>query len=71
MSEKLTCRQLALKDMADASNVFLNAFDARLRGLAGRHTPEEDLVFWSGYLFANCDIWGIATGCPHRRHCVS
>lgn len=60
MSDELTFRQLALKDMADASNVFRNAFDARLPWLAGRHSPEEDLAFWSGYLFANCVIWGVA-----------
>ncbi|MGE7369219.1 GNAT family N-acetyltransferase [Neorhizobium sp. NPDC001467] len=60
MSDELTCRQLALKDMADASIVFPNAFDARLPWLAGGHSPEEDLDFWSGYLFANCVIRGVA-----------
>ncbi|MEB2843732.1 GNAT family N-acetyltransferase [Endobacterium cereale] len=59
MNEELTCRQLALKDMADASNVFRHAFDARLPWLASRHSPEEDLAFWSGYVFANCAIWGV------------
>lgn len=60
VSNELTCRKLALKDMAGASTVFRNAFDARLPWLAGRHSPEEDLAFWSGYLFANCVIWGVA-----------
>lgn len=58
MSEKLTCRRLALTDMSEASNVFRSTFDVRLPWLAGLHTPEEDRNFWQGSLFNACEIWG-------------
>lgn len=58
MSDGLICRQLALRDMDAASNVFRTAFDAQLPWLAGLRKPEEDRAFWSGYLFSNCAIWG-------------
>lgn len=60
MNDGLTFRQLVLADMEDASNVFRTAFDAQLPWLAGLHKREEDRVFWSGYLFSNCVIWGAA-----------
>jgi len=58
VSSGVAYRRLALTDMPAASNVFHTAFDARLPWLAGRHTPKEDMAFWSGYLFSNCTIWG-------------
>jgi GNAT superfamily N-acetyltransferase len=60
VNDGLTFRQLVLADMEAASNVFRIAFDAQLPWLAGLHKPEEDRVFWSGYLFSNCVIWGAA-----------
>ncbi len=58
VSVSLTYRQLTLTDMAAASNVFRNAFDAQLPWLAGRHAQSEDQAFWSRYLLSNCVIWG-------------
>jgi GNAT superfamily N-acetyltransferase len=62
VSAGISYRRLALEDMAAASNVFRNAFDARLPWLAGLHTPGEDRAFWGGHLFPSCEIWGAERG---------
>ena len=51
-------RKLGCDDMPAAAKVHRTSFDRRLPWLARRHTPEEDRGYWSGYLFATCDIWG-------------
>ncbi|MBP2559234.1 GNAT superfamily N-acetyltransferase [Neorhizobium galegae] len=51
-------RKLGHDDMPAAAGVHRTSFDTRLPWLAQLHTPEEDRGYWSGPLFATCDIWG-------------
>lgn len=51
-------RRLNAGDMPAAAIVHRTSFDARLPWLACLHTPDEDRDYWSGHLFAACEIWG-------------
>ena len=51
-------RKLCRDDMPAAALVHRASFNERLPWLAQLHTPEEDQGYWSGHLFATCDIWG-------------
>src|ERR1700686_5243821 len=51
-------RKLALADMDAAAHVHRIAFDHALPRLAGRHTPEQDRLFFRERLFRTCALWG-------------
>lgn len=51
-------------DMATCASIHRAAFDAALPWLAGLHTPEEDLAYFSGPVFDACHVW--LTGEPTR-----
>jgi GNAT superfamily N-acetyltransferase len=54
----LDIRRLEQAEMAAAARVHRAAFDDRLPWLAGLHTPDEDRAFFSGHVFATCEVWG-------------
>lgn len=56
--DAIRLRRLNAGDMPAAAIVHRTSFDARLPWLAGQHTPNEDCDYWSGHLFATCEIWG-------------
>ncbi|WP_152092854.1 MULTISPECIES: GNAT family N-acetyltransferase [Rhizobium] len=58
MKDKVSLRKLDLADMPAAAAVHRSSFNERLPTLAGLHTPEEDVGFWSAVVFKDCEIWG-------------
>lgn len=43
--------------MAACALIHRAAFDAALPWLAGLHTPEQERAFFSGPVFADCEVW--------------
>lgn len=62
MKDKVSLRKLDLADMPAAAAVHRASFNERLPTLAGLHTPEEDVGFWSAVVFKDCQIWGAEEG---------
>ncbi|MFK0163106.1 GNAT family N-acetyltransferase [Rhizobium sp. NPDC090279] len=58
MTDKISLRKLDLADMPAAAAVHRASFNEQLPTLAGAHTPEEDVGFWSAVVFKDCQIWG-------------
>jgi putative acetyltransferase len=56
--EDLYLRRLSTGDMQAAAGVHRRSFDARLPWLAGLHTDEEDIAYWTDRLLPTCMIWG-------------
>lgn len=62
MKDKVSLRKLELVDMPAAAAVHRASFNERLPTLAGLHTPEEDIGFWSAVVFKDCQVWGAEEG---------
>jgi ribosomal protein S18 acetylase RimI-like enzyme len=62
MTDKVSLRKLDLADMPAAAAVHRASFNERLPTLAGLHTPEEDVGFWSAVVFKDCQVWGAEEG---------
>ena len=62
MKDKVSLRKLELVDMPAAAAVHRASFNERLPTLAGLHTPEEDVGFWSAVVFKDCQVWGAEEG---------
>ncbi|MDR6901809.1 GNAT family N-acetyltransferase [Rhizobium miluonense] len=62
MKDKVLLRKLDLADMPAAAAVHRASFNERLPTLAGLHTPEEDVGFWSAVVFKDCQVWGAEEG---------
>jgi GNAT superfamily N-acetyltransferase len=55
-------RRLELADMDAVARVVRTAFDHALPSLAGRHTPEEDRLFFRERVFGTSEVWGAFDG---------
>jgi putative acetyltransferase len=54
----LSSRRLLRSEMDQAALIHRTAFDERLPGLAGLHTPAADRAFFRDRVFVDCEVWG-------------